>query len=73
MMAAPINTTGQSQFNVGVPKALFPAIHPSALTLGTLQYAVTRDGKRFLVNVRPQQSSVTPINVVINWMAALQK
>jgi Tol biopolymer transport system component len=68
MMAAAIDGTGQ----FGVPKALFPAIHPSALTLGTRQYAVTKDGERFLVNIRPQQSSVTPLTVVINWTAAIQ-
>jgi eukaryotic-like serine/threonine-protein kinase len=71
MMAAPINATGQ--FDAGVPRALFPAIHPSALTLGTLQYSVTTDGNRFLINVRPQKSGVTPITVVVNWTAATQK
>jgi hypothetical protein len=37
-------------------------------------YAVTKDGKRFLVNARPQQSSsVAPLTVVVNWTAAIQK
>ena len=71
MMAAPIDATGQ--FEVGTPQVLFPAIHPSALALGIRQYAVTRDGKRFLVNVRPQRSAVTPMTVVVNWTATIQK
>ena len=36
-------------------------------------YAVTKDGKRFLVNARPQQSSAAPLTVVVNWTAAIQK
>jgi hypothetical protein len=36
-------------------------------------YAVTKDGKRFLVNARPQQSSVTPVTVIVNWTATIQK
>jgi hypothetical protein len=34
---------------------------------------VTKDGKRFLLNARPQQSSVAPLTVVVNWTAAIQK
>ena len=70
MMAAPIERTGR--FDIGVPQTLFPAIHPSALTLGARQYAVMKDGQRFLINIRPQQSSVTPLTVVVNWTATIQ-
>ena len=36
-------------------------------------YAVSKDGQRFLVNARtPQSGSVPPLNVVVNWMAAIQ-
>jgi hypothetical protein len=35
---------------------------------------VTADGKRFLAAVPPgQQATQTPITVVLNWQAALQK
>jgi eukaryotic-like serine/threonine-protein kinase len=71
MMAAPIN--GTSRFDVGVPKSLFPAVHPSALTTVNLQYGVMRDGQRFLVNVRPQESSVVPLTVIVNWTATIPK
>jgi hypothetical protein len=53
-----------------VPQALFSA---DALTSNSLTYAVTWDGKRFLVKARPQQSSVAPLTVVVNWTAAIQK
>jgi hypothetical protein len=37
------------------------------------QYAATRDGSRFLVNSRPQQASVEPLTVVVNWLATVQR
>lgn len=70
MMAAPIQTVDPC--DVGAPLALFPAILPSTMTLGAQQYAVTRDGKRFLVIARPDQPSVAPLTVVIHWTAAIQ-
>jgi len=34
---------------------------------------VTKDGQRFLVNVRPQPPSGTaPLTVVLNWTAAIR-
>jgi dipeptidyl aminopeptidase/acylaminoacyl peptidase len=73
MMAVPIPATGQ--FTAGVPQALFPTGAPIGISGGRLTqtYAVTNDGKRFLVNARPQQSSVAPLTVVLNWTAAIQK
>jgi eukaryotic-like serine/threonine-protein kinase len=69
MMAVPIGA-GRS-LNAGSPQALFPA---NALLLPNQAYAVTKDGRRFLVNARSHQSSDTaPLTVVLNWTAALQK
>jgi Tol biopolymer transport system component len=69
MMAVPIDTT--RQFEAGVPQALF---FSGALRINTQQvYAATKDGKRFLVNARPQQTSVAPLTVVVNWPATIQK
>ena len=70
MMAAAIAASGQVE---GVPQALFPAIPRYGLALGTSQYAVTKDGKRFLVHSRPQESATAPLTVVINWPATIQK
>ena len=70
MMAVPIDATGQ--FDAGVPQALFPTGAPT-IQPPARQYAVTKDGKRFLVNARPQQSSAAPLTVVVNWLATIQK
>ena len=69
LMAVPIDAT--DHFEAGVPQALFPT---GAMTFTISQvYAATKDGKRFLVNAMPQQSSVTPLTVLVNWTAAIQK
>ena len=70
-MAVPIDATGQ--FDAGVPQALFPTSAPGRGFNSQQAYAVTKDGKRFLVNARPQQSSVAPLTVVVTWTAAIQQ
>jgi hypothetical protein len=35
-------------------------------------YDVTRDGKRFLVNIRTQKEESAPLTVDTNWLASLQ-
>jgi Tol biopolymer transport system component len=69
LMAVPIDTT--NLFDIGAPQALFPTGAPRFNT--SRVYAVTKDGKRFLVNSRPQQASGTPLTVVLNWTAAIQR
>ena len=63
MMSATINTAGG--FNAGIPKALFA----SGVTnfANRHQYAVTRDGKRFLIVAAQQGSSSPSLTVVMNW------
>jgi serine/threonine protein kinase/Tol biopolymer transport system component len=70
MMAVPINATGQ--FEGGVPQRLFQPGTPALQTRGH-PYAVTKDGARFLVNVALRRSNVTPLTVVVNWPATVQK
>jgi len=73
LMSAKISTA--KDFEAGVPQALFPA----GVTFfdGTSgfrrQYAVAKDGKRFLVIVPEQRTSPSLITVVVNWLAARQK
>jgi eukaryotic-like serine/threonine-protein kinase len=67
MMAVPVNTTGQ--FEAGVPQALFQSGSP---TNNAFQYAVTKDGQRFLINARPQRPGGA-LTVLVNWTAAIQK
>jgi len=72
MMAAVVDTT--RQFDAGIPRPLFG--NASTVTVSTfvgngVQYAVSKDGKRFLVNTVQQQAATTPLTVVVNWQAAL--
>jgi eukaryotic-like serine/threonine-protein kinase len=69
MMAVSIDTT--SPLNPSVPKSLFPA---GAAAFGYNQaYGVTKDGQRFLVNVRSQPTTGTaPLTIVLNWTAAIR-
>ena len=67
-MAAAIDMT--SGFRAETPAALFPIPNGIVFTTGT-QYAVSRDGQRFLVNIRQRQAPA-PLTVVVNWTAAIQ-
>jgi Tol biopolymer transport system component len=69
IMAAPVGTAGG--FHAGAAVALFAAA-VAALGTGGRQIAVTNDG-RFLVNVFQRESTTTPLTVVVNWLAAVQK
>ena len=72
MVAVSITAHGD-MLDIGTPRPLF-ATEATGLTLGILggnQYAVTRDGQRFLVNEPVQKESTTSITVVVNWRAAL--
>ena len=70
LMAASTELTGDVK--IGVPRSLFTAISAGALTLSSQQYAVARDGQRFLVHARPHESVTTPLTVVINWAARVK-
>jgi Tol biopolymer transport system component len=64
MMAAAVDTGGQ--FESGTPIPLFTvATIPVSIAR---QYAVSKDGRRFLVNTIQQQSTTTPLTVVMNWL-----
>ena len=68
VMAVDVNGTGAA-FQMGTPQQLFTA-PPNA------GGDVTADGKRFLFPVAPaqgQQTTQTPITVVLNWQADLKK
>jgi Tol biopolymer transport system component len=66
VMAAAIDTT--REFEAGMAQSLFTAASGATFD-GGRQYAVSKDGKRFLVNaLQQQQSSATPLTVVVNWL-----
>ena len=65
------------RFEAEVPKALFMT-HVLAVPLSGLslfRYAVTADGKRFLIDSETQagEPNASPITVVLNWTAGLKK
>jgi eukaryotic-like serine/threonine-protein kinase len=67
MMAVAISAA--NGFEAGIPQALF-ASGAVNFTGNRRQYAVTRDGQRFLINLPQQRATPTPLTVVVNWQAA---
>jgi hypothetical protein len=69
LMEVPIPAT--PQWDPGPPRPLFLTavrrVSPGQ------QYAVTKDGNRFLMNSRIQDAAIEPLTVVINWTATIQK
>jgi hypothetical protein len=66
-MAVDVTATGAA-FQAGVPKQLF------ALPPNVGDWDVAADGKRFLAAVPPvQQTTQTPITIVLNWEAGLKR
>jgi Tol biopolymer transport system component len=70
MMAASIDTT--HGLSAGLPQRLFASRASGAAQTGR-QYGVTRDGKRFLMVTQQLAPSTTPLTVVVDWLAAVQK
>ena len=69
MMVVPVGAGGS--FSAGPPEVLFHT-HVWGLTPNQV-YAVTKDGRRFLVNATKQQPGGTiPLTVVLNWTAAIK-
>jgi hypothetical protein len=60
-------------FESGAPTALFHAGFPMLVPAYWANYAPSADGNRFLVSELVTETASTPINVVLNWTAALKK
>ena len=56
-----------------LPKALFQTRVPAGVTANRTHYVPSRDGQRFLVNTQSGDASPSPITVVLNWTAGLNK
>jgi hypothetical protein len=66
-MAVDVKSNGAT-LEIGIPQRLFQA--PAASDC----WAVTADGKRFLITVpQGQQTAQIPITVELNWPAQLKK
>jgi Tol biopolymer transport system component len=72
LMAVPVNTAGAT-FEAGATKPLFKTRLPwSAPGLG-IEYDVTADGQRFLMNAQVGEAKETPVSVILNWTAGLKQ
>jgi Tol biopolymer transport system component len=60
-----VSVTGGTEFQSGTPQPLFD--------IEGTNYAVSKDGQRFLVRVVTEKASAPPINVVLNWTTQLKK
>jgi serine/threonine-protein kinase len=65
-----VSVVSGQQLELGKPVRLFTT---NASAISGRQYAVSRDGTRFLVNTQMQHGSGEPITVVVNWLAAATK
>jgi Tol biopolymer transport system component len=68
-MAVDIRTSSQTELQVGTPRKLFQA-NPVSVFNGRNSWDVTPDGQRFLIN---SGAGASPITVVVNWAAALNR
>jgi hypothetical protein len=72
MMAVAVKTDGES-FVRSTPQPLFDVRFPVEDTGGS-RYAVSADGKRFLMAADPETSSESPpLHVTVNWLAGLKR
>jgi hypothetical protein len=66
-----------STFEVGVPKPIFDTHFRADVSRGVLSsrdnYAVSRDGQRFLTIDLTEVSASTPLTVVLNWTGDLKR
>jgi serine/threonine protein kinase len=72
LMVAPVKAASSLQpvLEVAAPQSLFQTGIPSTLNF---PYAVAADGKRFLMNIDVGDTVETPLTVVVNWLAAVNK
>ena len=68
MMAATI-VAGPSGIEPTEPRELFDAGIIGSLLERRNQYAATKDGQRFLVNLSAEDEGSAPITVMVNWRA----
>ena len=61
-----------AMFEAGVPRPLFEMRGLGGFPGGG-RNDVTRDGKRFLVNIPAQEENPRPITIVLNWTADLKR
>jgi hypothetical protein len=75
LMSVAVSAGAGSTFEAGLPAPLFETRMTVLLGPGFTrnQYAVSADGQRFLVNQPSVEASASPVTVVVNWPATLNK
>ncbi|HEY6343675.1 MAG TPA: hypothetical protein VIY49_19440 [Bryobacteraceae bacterium] len=71
MMAAEVKSSGK--FEPGPPHTLFDANEPRPPNEPTLEYDVTADGKRFVINTALAGANAATLNLVANWQTGSNK
>ena len=74
MMAVAVKTDGD-RFEPSTPQRLFETrIRPRPGSSPISPYAVSADGKRFLIAAEPETSPESPpLHVTVNWLAGLKR
>jgi Tol biopolymer transport system component len=70
LMAATVTST-ESTLDVAAIQPLFKTRRKLLQNGAGAPYDVTEDGRRFLVNTRPEESGPAPLTIVLNWTAGL--
>jgi Tol biopolymer transport system component/predicted Ser/Thr protein kinase len=75
LMAVEVKTS--PRFEAGIPRALFAPRITGGIGMAApgSRYAVSRDGKRFVMNVlgQAEEPDAAPVTIVLNWTAGLKK
>jgi len=73
LMAAPIHISRQPA-NIGAPAKLFPfrISRGSVMDIMRIQFALSPDGKQFLVNTNVENDAPSPITIATNWTSLLR-
>jgi hypothetical protein len=70
LMSVAVTPQPSGDLDLGAPVALFQTpLDPPAMRID--QYAVTRDGQRFLVLQPRDPNSTQTLHVIVNWQGAL--
>jgi Tol biopolymer transport system component len=74
LMAAPIHIAGQT-VSVDAPLKLFPSRIPRGgyMDIMRIQYALSRDVQRFLINTAVENITPSPITILTNWVGSMNK
>jgi len=72
LMAVPVKAG--ATFESGPPEALFQThARQNIGVMDAFSYDVTRDGQRFLINVKIDDPSPAPLAIVLNWASEMEK